>query len=102
MKTETSYFEIHVVVRAEAPPALIAHLVRQSGFWTSTLEFDESKEEKAGDVIATTRSKTEEAGVAAIRKVVGDLREAGQKVTRYKIEHVILDSKHGDVLELLA
>ena len=52
-------------------------------------------------MIATTRSKTEEAGVAAIRKVVGDLRRAGQRVTRYKIEHVILDSKHGDVLELL-
>jgi hypothetical protein len=98
---KTDYYEIHVVVRAEAPPALIANLVKGHGFWTSTLEFDESKEEKRGDVIATTRSKTEESGVAAIRTVVRELREAGQRVTRYKIEHVILDSKHGDVLEAL-
>lgn len=96
---KTDYYEIHVVVRM--PSAPIADLVKKHGFWTSTLEFDESKEEKAGDVIATTRSKTEEAGVTAIRAVVRELREAGQRVTRYKIEHVILDSKHGDVLEAL-
>lgn len=94
------YLECHVVVCNPVDPAGALELARQHGFWGSRLIHDESNEERAGDVILTTRTTDDTQMRAGIVGVVTALRHAGFTASRYKIEHITLDSNVNDELNL--
>lgn len=94
------YFEGHVVVRPPlgGDPAPTFAAAKEYQFWGSVLVADESEEEKAGDVILTSRGPTREALIKKMQTLAAALRSNGYVVTRGKVEEVTFDTKHGDVL----
>jgi hypothetical protein len=95
------YYEIHLIVDGPADSKLI-FLCQSRGYWPSTLESDEGNEEEPGQVILTSREVRQELAVRSIEDMAETLSDAGIKLLRYKVEHIILDSKVSDELELLA
>lgn len=94
------YLECHVVVCNPIDPAGALAIAKQHGFWGSRLIHDESNEERAGDVILTTRMMDDTKLRAVIVDVVTALRKAGYNPSRYKIESTTLDSNINDALNL--
>jgi hypothetical protein len=91
------YVECHVVVTGDTEGLCLPHAERAK-WWSARLSEDGSEEEHPGDLILTTRRKTPEDAVNAIRTLAADLRSRGFSVTRGKTEIVAFDSKHGDSL----
>jgi len=89
------YVECHVIVAGDPIGACLPH-AKTKGWWGSRLEEDGSEEEKAGDLILTTRRKTPEDAIDSIRLLAADLTVNGFKVTRGKTEVVTFDTKLGD------
>lgn len=99
------YFETHIIVGepvAESPAdeGLIRKMASNHGFWCSVLNQDESNEERAGDMILTTRDQMLEDAKVRISELVYALHSHGVPVRRYKVEHAVLDSKLDDALML--
>lgn len=91
------YVECHVVVSGDVHGQSLPY-AKLAKWWGARITEDTSEEEQPGDLILTTRRKTPEDAVNAIRTLAADLRERGFLVTRGKTEIVAFDSKHGDVL----
>lgn len=91
------YVECHVVVSND-PEGLCLDYAKKAKWWGARISEDTSEEEAPGDLILTTRRKTPDEAVNAIRTLALDLRGRGFNVTRGKTEIVAFDSKHGDVL----
>lgn len=105
MVHRSTYYEIHIIVQPNPKGAVADHetaqvLGRDRGFWSSVLETDASGEERPRDVIMTTREDNSADARRCIPPMVGLLSRYGHRVTRYKIEHVVLDSKRHDELNL--
>lgn len=96
------YLECHIVVRPDKPEdtEFMQPLMKARGWWMSTLTVDESNEEKAGDLIFTTRES--DSDIIIIReKMLSALKflsDNKTQIKRYKIEAAILDSKKSDHL----
>lgn len=94
------YFEGHVVVRpplgGDPTPTFAA--AKEYQFWGSVLVADDGDEEKAGDVILTSRAPTREALIEKMRSLAAALRSNGYAVVRGKVEEVTFDTKHGDTV----
>ena len=91
------YVECHVIVSGDPLGASLLH-AKARGWWGSRLHEDGSGEEEAGDLILTTRRKTQQDGVDAIRMLAADLTANEFNVTRGKTEIVSFDTKLGDTL----
>lgn len=91
------YVECHVVVTGDVLGLCLPH-AKKAKWWGSRLMEDGSDEEIKGDLVLTTRRKTPEEAVNAIRTLTVDLRKRGFLVTRGKTEIVTFDTKHGDVI----
>ena len=91
------YVECHVIVRDDPAGDCLPH-AKLDGWWGSRLNQDGSNEEQAGDLILTTRRKTQEDGVGAIREIAEKLTDVGYSVVRGKTEIVAFDTKLGDKL----
>ena len=91
------YVECHVVVRDD-PGADSLEYAKKAGWWGSRIGFDTSGEEQKDDLILTTRRKTPEDAISAIRTLAADLKRRDFEVTRGKTELVTYDTKLGDEL----
>lgn len=86
----TPYYEVHVVVTGLPDEPL------PKGWWDSVV----SKGDEAGSAILTTRKPCFLSAVEAIRGINFWLT-AKNRVTRYKVELCLMDSKSTDALGLL-
>lgn len=91
------YVECHVIVADDPEGRCLPH-AKEGGWWGSRLGEDGSNEEKPGDLILTTRRKTPEDAINAIRVLAADLERRDFRVTRGKTEVVTFDTKLGDSL----
>ena len=98
------YLECHVVVRAPHLTTDAKHdifdLATEFGFWGSKLTHDDSNEERAGDVILTTRGQSEPEIREKLLRLIPTARGCGYNVSRYKIEQTVMDSNIKDELAL--
>lgn len=106
-RTAKYYFEAHVTIEPVFDDRLIEakKIAETNGFKIAHLlmkkrEVD-TEERSSRDTFMTTHSKKLDDIVSRTSTVVQELRAAGFKVWRYKIEDIVLDSKCGDDLNLL-
>jgi hypothetical protein len=100
------YLECHIVVRVPhdsnglVDALALKHAMADRGWWMSVLNVDESNEEKAGDLIFTTRDESSNIDIMKDRmlRALGYLKEFSLNVTRYKVEAAVIDSKQDDDL----
>lgn len=105
------YCEMHIICR---PPLhgqarffreekeKISILCKQHGWWWAELSHDEGDEEKAGDIILTSRDKTVMACTYKIESLYAEFTTNKLPMPiRYKIELCIMDSKIKDEINLL-
>jgi len=93
MGEEPFYYETHIVTSG------LTERLRDFGFWSSRLTMDTSGEERADDVIWTTRGKSLATAKLRLKEVLDALaytRTPQQIVKRYKIEACVIDSKRDD------
>lgn len=92
------YFECHVVVKPPYEVLTVQEAAKEFRFWMSTIQHDEGDDdEKAGDLIFTTRAQAYSEIELQMIRLCRKLREKGVRVKRYKIEFAVVDSKSGDV-----
>jgi hypothetical protein len=84
------YYELHLIVSGAEMEHLQPAAVG-AGAWCSRLGEDQSNEEKPGDLIVTSRASTQIGAGEKLFFIEIQLRRQGFKVTRRKIEYVILD-----------
>lgn len=94
------HLECHIIARpgTDEDKDLIQDLMVRHGWWGSTITTDDHNEEKAGDYIITTRQADSSYPDMCnrLRVMLGILSQLSIKVTRYKIEAVVLDSHRND------
>ena len=97
------YYEAHLIVRPTGPAieqaadkGNVLRLAQAAGFWGAVLSHDESDEEKAGDLILTTREQDIWKLYDRMVRFATMLKEAGHPAVRLKIEQTIFDTKAGD------
>lgn len=95
------YYEIHVIVSPPFKQEDCLSLVKPYKWWGAVINQDTGHEEKAGDLILTTRAKSQDLSEDAIKTIIAALKDKGFNPTRYKIELATLDSKLEDTLNLL-
>lgn len=96
----TSY-EVHINVPLCAGPGrvLLAEFARSNGFKLSDMDGHEHGEKR--ETILTTHGQHYDAVVSKTQGMCRLLRTAGFDLIRYKIEHVLIDSRVNDVWGLL-
>lgn len=100
------YYEVHVTIEPVFDDQLdeVKRIAQSNKFKVADLLMQKRKTDKAErskyDTFLTTRCQEYMEAVDRVRDVVDELKHAGYKVWRYKIEDTILDSQIEDVLEL--
>jgi hypothetical protein len=96
------YLECHIVVRPADPKDVefMQPLLKNIGLWSSIITMDDGGEEKAGDIIFTTRENGDNLDLMRDRmlSVLDFLTNSKAKIKRYKIESAVIDSKQDDHL----
>ncbi len=90
--TAVFYYETHIVVKPPFHGEKVPTIAKNHGFWTSRIQMDGSDEERAGDLLLTTRDATQVLAEQRICLLVLALKISGHapNVARYKIEHCIV------------
>lgn len=107
MKTENTYYECHVTIEPvfDEKREQVKSIANAYNFKVAELLMKKRKNETETrsdkDTFTTGHSKDRNDLVIRMTNLVNDLKSNGFKVWRYKIEDVHLDSRYGDILELL-
>jgi hypothetical protein len=100
------YYECHVTIEhvLDEKRVLAKKIAETQGFKLAELlmtNFEESRK----DTFMTSHSEPDMLSMRALEvrmcKLVQNMQEAGFKVFRYKIEHVVIDSRNDDRYKLL-
>lgn len=102
-----SYYESHITLDPVFDERLVEarKICLKHGFRVAELLMqkrrEDSPEQSKYDTFASSRSETEFSLKHRMINCIDELKEHRFTLRRYKIEHVVLDSRSGDVLELL-
>ena len=96
------YYEAHVTVEAGCPEQwdVFASMVRGQGWRASKFDEDEV-DDMSGKWFTSYRETDMQRMITEVARFRDQMRRSGLLVLRWKIEDTVLDSKHGDMLEML-